>query len=41
MAEAVTDLYGDFKFDRLAEDSGAYSVEVAADGSLIATRGSA
>ena len=29
VAEATTDNYGDFKFDRLAENSGDYSVEVA------------
>jgi Fe-S-cluster-containing dehydrogenase component len=29
VAEATTDSYGDFKFDRLGEDSGDYSVEVA------------
>ncbi len=32
VAELVTDIYGDFKFDRLAEDSGAYAVEITADG---------
>jgi len=32
VAEAATDNYGDFKFDRLAEGSGAYIVEIAADG---------
>ncbi|MPY68700.1 MAG: oxidoreductase [Alphaproteobacteria bacterium] len=31
-AEAVTDIYGDFKFDRLPEDSGAYTVEIEAQG---------
>jgi hypothetical protein len=29
VAEATTDNYGDFKFDRLGENSGDYSVEVA------------
>jgi Fe-S-cluster-containing dehydrogenase component len=29
LAEAATDNYGDFKFDRLGENSGEYSVEVA------------
>lgn len=29
VAEATTDNYGDFKFDRLSENSGDYSVEVA------------
>ena len=29
VAEATTDSYGDFKFDRLGENSGDYSVEVA------------
>jgi hypothetical protein len=28
VAEATTDNYGDFKFDRLSENSGDYSVEV-------------
>lgn len=32
LAEATTDNYGDFKFDRLAEGSGAYTVTIAADG---------
>lgn len=32
VAEAVTDTYGDFKFDRLAEGSGAYTIEIAAPG---------
>ena len=32
VGEAVSDNYGDFKFDRLAENSGAYSVRIAADG---------
>lgn len=31
-AEATTDIYGDFKFDRLPENSGAYAVTIAADG---------
>ena len=30
IAEQESDAYGDFKFDRLASDSGAYSVEIAA-----------
>lgn len=32
VAEAVTDNYGDFKFDRLAEGSGSYAVEIVAEG---------
>ena len=32
VAETVTDNYGDFKFDRLEENSGDYSVEIAAAG---------
>ncbi len=32
VAEATTDNYGDFKFDRLEDGSGAYSIEIAADG---------
>jgi Fe-S-cluster-containing dehydrogenase component len=28
IAETVTDNYGDFKFDRLAEDSGTYAIEI-------------
>lgn len=32
VAEAATDNYGDFKFDRLGEDSGDYKVEVVAAG---------
>ena len=32
IAEAVTDIYGDFKFDRLAEGSGAYKIDIEADG---------
>jgi hypothetical protein len=32
VAETATDNYGDFKFDRLDEDSGAYTVEVEAHG---------
>ena len=31
-AETETDNYGDFKFDRLKENSGAYKVEIAANG---------
>ncbi|HVY56320.1 MAG TPA: 4Fe-4S dicluster domain-containing protein [Xanthobacteraceae bacterium] len=30
--QTTTDVYGDFKFDRLAEESGAYQVEISADG---------
>jgi len=32
LATATTDYYGDFKFDRLDEDSGRYTVEVSAQG---------
>ncbi len=32
VAETTTDNYGDFKFDKLAEGSGRYSVEIAAKG---------
>ncbi|MGE3244865.1 MAG: 4Fe-4S dicluster domain-containing protein [Beijerinckiaceae bacterium] len=32
IAETRSDNYGDFKFDRLAEDSGAYSLEIEVDG---------
>lgn len=32
IGEAVTDTYGDFKFDRLDADSGAYTVSIEADG---------
>jgi Fe-S-cluster-containing dehydrogenase component len=32
LAEAATDLYGDFKFDRLPERSGAYTIEIEAAG---------
>jgi Fe-S-cluster-containing dehydrogenase component len=32
IAETTTDNYGDFKFDRLEEGSGAYKVEIAAEG---------
>jgi nitrate reductase beta subunit len=32
VAETATDNYGDFKFDRLDEESGAYTVEIAAAG---------
>ncbi len=32
VAETTSDNYGDFKFDRLAENSGAYTVEIAAAG---------
>ena len=32
MAELTTDNYGDFKFDRLPEESGAYTVEIEAPG---------
>jgi hypothetical protein len=31
VAQATTDNYGDFKFDRLADESGDYTVEVATD----------
>ena len=32
VAQATTDNYGDFKFDRLDENSGRYTVEVSALG---------
>jgi hypothetical protein len=32
MAETASDNYGDFKFDRLDEDSGAYAIEIEAQG---------
>ena len=32
VAETTSDNYGDFKFDKLDEDSGAYTVEIAANG---------
>ena len=32
VSEAFSDNYGDFKFDRLAEGSGAYSVEIETEG---------
>jgi hypothetical protein len=32
VAKAVTDIYGDFKFDKLDDDSGSYTIEIAADG---------
>ena len=32
VAETTTDGYGDFKFDRLEPDSGAYDIEISADG---------
>ncbi len=32
VAEATTNVYGDFKFDRLEENSGDYTVTIAADG---------
>ena len=32
IAQAATDNYGDFKFDRLDENSGDYVVEIAAAG---------
>jgi Fe-S-cluster-containing dehydrogenase component len=32
VAETTTDNYGDFKFDRLDEDSGAYAIEITAAG---------
>jgi Fe-S-cluster-containing hydrogenase component 2 len=34
VAEAATDNYGDFKFDRLDENSGAYLIEIAAGGGI-------
>jgi Carboxypeptidase regulatory-like domain len=34
VAETATDNYGDFKFDRLYENSGAYTVEIEAPGHL-------
>lgn len=35
VAEMTSDAYGDFKFDRLAEGSGRYVVEVAAEGHVV------
>lgn len=32
LAETATDIYGDFKFDKLAEGSGAYTIEISANG---------
>jgi hypothetical protein len=32
VAETTSDNYGDFKFDKLDENSGAYSVEIEAKG---------
>ena len=32
IAEITTDIFGDFKFDRLDENSGSYTLEIAADG---------
>ena len=32
VAQAATDNYGDFKFDRLDENSGEYAVEISAAG---------
>lgn len=32
IASTTSDVYGDFKFDRLAEESGAYTLEIQADG---------
>ena len=32
LAETTTDNYGDFKFDRLEEHSGAYTIEIIAEG---------
>jgi hypothetical protein len=32
LAELATDNYGDFKFDKLGENSGAYTVEIEAEG---------
>jgi Fe-S-cluster-containing dehydrogenase component len=37
VAETATDNYGDFKFDKLPEDSGAYTVEVEAPGHAVRT----
>jgi hypothetical protein len=34
VAEARTDNYGDFKFDKLDQDSGCYVVEISVDGSV-------
>ena len=32
ISEITTDIFGDFKFDKLDENSGSYTIEVAADG---------
>ena len=32
IAAEITDIYGDFKFDRLAENSGDYTIEITAGG---------
>ena len=32
VAETTTDNYGDFKFDKLAEESGTYTIDITADG---------
>jgi Fe-S-cluster-containing dehydrogenase component len=32
VAEATSDIFGDFKFDKLDEDSGSYKIEISADG---------
>ena len=32
IAQTTSDNYGDFKFDKLDEDSGTYAVEISADG---------
>jgi hypothetical protein len=32
VAHAVTDAFGDFKFDRLSSDSGAYRLDICKDG---------
>jgi Fe-S-cluster-containing dehydrogenase component len=32
IAEATSDIFGDFKFDKLDEDSGSYKIEISADG---------
>jgi len=37
VGEAVSDNYGDFKFDRLDRNSGSYSVEISAAGKLAKT----
>ena len=32
VAEATSDIFGDFKFDKLDEDSGSYKIEISANG---------